>query len=162
MRAGASRIMGAVIRRFLPFVIFVVLGVALVLRGGDDPDPDSTDARVVRIVDGDTIRVQFGDGREEPVRYIGIDTPERGEECFQQASDANARLVEGARVRLERDVSERDRYDRLLAYVYREEDGVLVNEELVRQGYAVAKEYPPDTRLARRLAAAATGAPKRC
>ena len=76
MRAGPCRMMGAVIRRFLPFVLFVVLGVALVLRAGEDPDPESTAARVVRVVDGDTIRVEFGDVREEPVRYIGIDTPE--------------------------------------------------------------------------------------
>jgi micrococcal nuclease len=151
------------VRRLLPILLFCVLGVALVLRSGDDPAPDADAARVVRIVDGDTIRVQFGDGREEPVRYIGIDTAERGDEpCFSKATEANARLVEGERVRLERDVSERDRYDRLLAYVYRESDGLFVNEELVKLGLAEAREYPPDTAQAGRLEAAERGARRGC
>lgn len=153
---------GGVFRRLAPIVVFLVVAAAVVLRGGDDPAPQADAARVVRVVDGDTIRVQFGDGREEPVRYIGIDTPERGERCFQQATDANARLVEGERVRLERDVSERDRYDRLLAYVFREDDGLFVNEELVRLGFAEAKEYPPDTARAGVLQAAERAASRGC
>jgi len=80
------------------------------------------------------------------VRYIGIDTPEIypqlkafGSEAWQ----ANRRLVEGKEVRLERDVSETDKYGRLLRYVY--VDDVFVNAELVKQGLARAKAYPPDT-----------------
>ena len=106
-------------------------------------------ARVLRVVDGDTILVEL-DGRQERVRYIGVDTPEtvapdRPPGCFgQEANAANKALVEGKTVQLERDVSERDRFDRLLRYVYVGE--VFVNEELVRQGYATATTFPPDVR----------------
>lgn len=81
------------------------------------------------------------------MRYIGIDTPEiypQPEPFGNEAWQANRRLVEGKRVRLERDVSETDKYGRLLRYVYA--DGVFVNAELVRQGLAWAKAYPPDTK----------------
>ncbi|HEV2820091.1 MAG TPA: thermonuclease family protein [Solirubrobacteraceae bacterium] len=99
------------------------------------------EGRVVAVVDGDTVRVRV-DGREETVRYIGVDTPETKRpgspvECFgPAASAANERLVDGRKVRLEVDDEQRDRYDRLLAYVYRAGDGRFVNEALVRGGYA--------------------------
>jgi micrococcal nuclease len=105
--------------------------------------------RVVRVVDGDTIRVVV-EGREEPVRYIGIDTPESVKpgtpvECFaKRASAFNARLVEGERVRLVSDVEARDRYGRVLAYVYRARDGLFVNAELVRRGFATTLTIPPN------------------
>ncbi len=114
-------------------------------------------ARVVRVVDGDTIEVQLGATREK-VRYIGVDTPEtkhpaKGVECYgRQASELNARLVAGARVRLVRDVEERDRYGRLLAYVYRARDGLFVNAELARRGYAQPLPIAPDLRHADRFA----------
>ena len=79
------------------------------------------------------------------MRYIGIDTPEIRPELEpfgMEALEANRKLVEGKRVRLERDVSETDKYDRLLRYVY--VDGIFVNAELVSQGLAEAKAYPPD------------------
>jgi micrococcal nuclease len=103
----------------------------------------------VRVVDGDTIRVVEG-GREEAVRYIGVDTPESVKpgspvECFgRAASRANEQLVEGERVRLVGDVEARDRYGRRLAYVYRARDGLFVNAELVRRGYATAATFPPN------------------
>ena len=103
----------------------------------------------MRVVDGDTIRVALPSG-EERVRYIGIDTPESVKpgspvECFaKRASAFNERLVAGERVRLVRDVEERDRYGRLLAYVYRERDGLFVNAELVRRGYATVATFPPN------------------
>lgn len=99
------------------------------------------EGRVVAVVDGDTVRVRV-DGREETVRYIGIDTPETKRpgspvECFGPAAGAaNERLVDGREVRLEVGEEERDRYDRLLAYVYRSADGRFVNETLVQEGYA--------------------------
>ena len=101
-------------------------------------------ARVIRVIDGDT--VELADGRR--VRYIGIDTPELRppEPLAREATEYNRRLVEGRMVRLERDVSDTDRYGRLLRYVW--VDGILVNAELVREGYAEAREYPPDTRYA--------------
>lgn len=114
----------------------------------DEPAEGDT-ARVVRVVDGDTILVALPSG-EERVRYIGIDTPESVKpgspvECFaKRASAFNERLVAGERVRLVRDVEQRDRYGRLLAYVYRVRDGLFVNAELVRRGYATAVTFPPN------------------
>jgi micrococcal nuclease len=113
--------------------------------GGREP------ATVVRITDGDTIRVELPGGEEERVRYIGIDTPEvRGEdECFgERATRANARMV-GDRVELEYDVERRDRYGRLLAYVHA--DGRMVNAELVRRGFATVLTVPPNVRHAGRF-----------
>ena len=81
------------------------------------------------------------------MRYIGIDTPEvhpQLEAYGMKALQANRELVEGKEVRLERDVSETDKYGRLLRYVY--VNGILVNAELVRQGLAYARAYPPDTK----------------
>jgi micrococcal nuclease len=135
---------------------------------------DGTTARVARVVDGDTIRVELSSG-EEAVRYIGIDTPESVKpgtpvECFaKRASEFNERLVEGERVRLVRDVEERDRYGRLLAYVYRARDGLFVNAELVRRGYATVATFPPNVaherdfrRLARRARMSGRGLWSQC
>jgi micrococcal nuclease len=109
------------------------------------PDPAFVD--VVSVTDGDTIRVRYVSGHVGPVRYIGIDTPERGK-CFSdQATEVNEDLVGGRRVRLVQDVERRDRYGRLLAYVYRE-DGIHVNAELVRRGYALQLTVPPNVRFA--------------
>lgn len=120
----------------------------------------SVSARVVKVVDGDTIHVLIG-GRREKVRYIGVDTPEtkhptKGRQCYgPAASRLNEHLVDGELVRLERDVEQRDRYGRLLAYVYRERDGLFVNAELARQGYAHTLTIAPDVRHAQRFAALA-------
>jgi micrococcal nuclease len=106
-------------------------------------------AQVVRVVDGDTIEVEI-DGNEYTVRYIGIDTPEtvhpsRGVEPFgPEASARNKQLVEGKTVRLEKDVSETDRFGRLLRYVY--VDGVMVNATLVAEGLAQVSTFPPDVK----------------
>ena len=107
------------------------------------------DGPVVRVVDGDTIHVRIG-ARVEKVRYIGVNTPEvhhprKGEEPGgREAAEVNRRLVEGERVRLELDVQERDRYGRLLAYVW--VGDVMVNAELVRLGYAQVMTIPPNVR----------------
>ena len=108
-----------------------------------------TTARVVAVVDGDTIKVSLG-GEVYRVRYIGIDTPEtnspdRGVEWMgPEAAAYNEQLVGGKVVVLEKDVSETDRYGRLLRYVW--VDDVMVNAELVRQGYAVVGTWPPDVK----------------
>jgi endonuclease YncB( thermonuclease family) len=107
-------------------------------------DAPSETAVVTEVIDGDTITVQL-DGRFYRVRYIGIDTPERDEACFGDATAANAAYVEGQSVRLVQDVSNTDRFDRLLRYVYVDE--VLVNAELVAGGWAESKRYPPDDEL---------------
>jgi len=119
--------------------------------------------RVVRVVDGDTIRVALPSG-EEAVRYIGVDTPESVKpdspvECFgRRAAAFNRRLVEGERVRLVADVEARDRFGRMLAYVYRARDGLFVNAELVRRGYATAITVPPNVAHAAELRRHAAGA----
>jgi micrococcal nuclease len=120
---------------------------------GRAPTGPITYATVVRVVDGDTIRVELN-GAEYPVRYIGIDTPETVDPrkpvqwMGPEASAANERLVGGQQVVLEKDVSEVDRYDRLLRYVWLEQPTgwVLVNLELVRTGYAHSSSYPPDVK----------------
>jgi micrococcal nuclease len=119
--------------------------------------------RVVRVVDGDTIKVKLGD-LVERVRYIGMDTPESVKpgtpvQCFaKKASAENARLVAGREVRLVPDAEARDRYGRLLAYVYPASGGPMVNEVLVRRGYARPLTIPPNVSHAARFAALARGA----
>jgi micrococcal nuclease len=119
----------------------------------------TADARVVRVVDGDTIQVALAGGRQERVRYIGVDTPETVKphtpvQCFgKRASAFNHELVEGRPVRLTFDAEARDRYGRLLAYVHRRPDGLFVNAELVRRGYARTLTIAPNTRYAGRFAA---------
>jgi micrococcal nuclease len=109
------------------------------------PTPGRTEARVTRIVDGDTIEVEISGGIYR-LRYIGIDCPEPGQQGWHEAFEANRQLVEGQIVWLERDVSETDQHGRLLRYAYL--GGLFVNAELVRLGYAVALTYPPDVRYA--------------
>ena len=109
------------------------------------PTPEGmTPARVIRVVDGDTIEVLI-DGQSYELRYIGINTPEHGFPYFQDSTNANRALVEGQEVMLEKDVSERDRYGRLLRYVYLT-NGLFVNGELVAKGLAESIAYPPDTK----------------
>jgi endonuclease YncB( thermonuclease family) len=100
-------------------------------------------AHVLHIVDGDTIEVEI-DGTSYRVRYIGMDTPEQGMPYYDEATQANAALVAGQDVWLEKDVSETDQYNRLLRYVY--VGDTMVNAELVRQGYAQIATYPPDVK----------------
>lgn len=104
--------------------------------------PEGVAAQVVRVIDGDTIEVML-EGRAYRVRYIGMDTPERGDWYYQEATAANALMVADQTVILVKDVSETDRFGRLLRYVYLQ-DGTFVNAELVRQGYAQVATYPPD------------------
>lgn len=106
-------------------------------------------AEVVFITDGDTVRLNI-DGVEESVRLIGIDTPEvrAGSEpiqCFgQEASDGLAALLPiGSQVEIQRDVEARDRFDRLLLYLF--VGDTFINEELVRQGFAASRSFPPNT-----------------
>jgi micrococcal nuclease len=118
-------------------------------------------ARVVRVVDGDTLIIDRGLGNER-LRYIGMDAPESVkpdspvEFMGKEASAANAALVAGREIVLERDVSETDQYDRLLRYVWLNEGDAwrMVNLELVREGYAQVATYPPDVRWTDELRAA--------
>src|SRR3954447_20480255 len=111
------------------------------------------EARVVRVVDGDTLIIDRGRGSER-LRYIGVDAPESVkpdtpvEFMGHEALAANRALVAGGAVWLETDVSDRDRFDRLLRYVWTRDgdEWVMVNLELVREGYAQPSTFPPDVR----------------
>lgn len=98
-------------------------------------------AQVLEVIDGDTIRVEVA-GEQYKVRYIGIDTPERDQPFYAEASQVNAELVEGQTVLLVKDVSETDQYGRLLRYVF--VGDTFVNYELLSRGYAAAVTFPPD------------------
>ena len=117
-------------------------------------------ATVTKVADGDTIHVRVG-GKEEKVRLIGIDTPETHgpgglRECFGPEATRRAEdlLPAGTTVRLVRDVEPRDRYGRLLAYVYRTADGLFVNMALAGEGYAATLTYPPNVAFAKEFDAA--------
>jgi micrococcal nuclease len=162
--------------RALPWIVLLVLA-GLVLGdlrlpgwlGGGDGEAlrpgTSVRARVQRVIDGDTIVVRLGD-RVERVRYIGMDTPETVKpatpvQCFGPAAhDLNQRLLGrlGAAVTLHFDRELRDRYGRLLAYVYRGRDGLFVNAQLVRDGAARTLEIAPNTTHASELAGLASAA----
>jgi micrococcal nuclease len=146
-------------RRLIASIVVLGLIAAGLLgdRGGGTPGNGSdagldrtraVSAEVTRVVDGDTIEVRF-DGREEDVRYIGIDTPETVKpetpvQCFgPEASARNHRLVDGRTVRLVFDRELRDVYGRLLAYIYVGRE--LVNARLVREGYARTLTISPNT-----------------
>lgn len=121
----------------------VVLLVAIHAGAGccQSQGPDGTKeelVHVVRVIDGDTIEIKGG----ERVRYIGIDTPELGEYYCSEATEENIKLVQEKEVRLEKDIEDRDKYGRLLRYVY--VGDTMINAELVREGYAYSYSYPPN------------------
>jgi micrococcal nuclease len=126
-------------------LLLLLLALSTVPAGAQNP----LEGTVVKVVDGDTVHVQLAD-RVEKVRYIGVNTPEvhhptKGEEPGgREAAAVNRTLVEGRRVRLELDVQARDRYGRLLAYVW--VGDTMVNAELVRRGYAQVMTVPPNVR----------------
>jgi micrococcal nuclease len=110
------------------------------------PNINQQTFKVTKVIDGDTIEIENG----QKVRYIGIDTPEMDDKdstkvCYaRQAFEKNKELVEGKEVKLVKDVSETDKYGRLLRYVYVGE--IFVNDYLVKNGYANAVTYPPDVK----------------
>lgn len=136
-------------------VVLLAVGAVVAVTTRDDRSRNAAGAgrgggTVVSITDGDTLRIRL-DGVDEPVRLIGIDTPEtRGRgglrECFGKEATQRLEelLPEGTAVRLERDVEPRDRYDRLLAYVYRADDDLFVNMTMAREGFAAALTIPPN------------------
>jgi len=142
--------------------LIVLVGAAACGSGGGSstqPTPTATsvvtanvtftEAVCTRVIDGDTIEVSI-EGETYTVRYIGVDTPEMDDNrseyraLAEEATQANRDMVEDKVVNLEKDVSETDQYGRLLRYVFVGYD--FVNAELVSEGYAWAKSYPPDTK----------------
>ena len=130
-------------------------------------DPaDYTAIDVVFVYDGDTIKLSDG----EKVRFVGIDTPEssKNKKLLRDARRSGTAvddilrmghragvytksLLEGRKVRLEFDIERRDKYGRLLAYVYRVDDGLFVNEDIIRNGYAYPMTIPPNIRHAEKF-----------
>ena len=161
-------------RTALPLLALAgAVAVLLIGCGGSSSHGGPLHGRVVRVVDGDTIKARLDDGRTERVRYIGVDTPESVKpdtpvQCFaKRASHFNAALVAGRDVTLRTDAEERYRYGRLLAYVYA--NGRFVNRELVARGYARTLTIPPNVahadefaRLARRAREAGLGLWRAC
>ncbi len=150
------------------FIVSAIVALSSVACGGGGGGASARTApgtaTLARVVDGDTIRVRIN-GREERVRLVGIDTPESVKpgtpvQCYALAASARTKalLPKGAAVRLVRDVEERDRYGRLLAYVYRVRDGLFVNLALVREGYAVTLTVPPNVAHTDEFVAAARDA----
>lgn len=140
----------------IPVVLIIVLAAVAWFTQKDDGSEEgpakagsSAFVKVDRVVDGDTAKV-FYKGNDEYVRYIGIDTPESVKEgspveCYgPEAKKFNAELLaRNPEVKLVFDKEKRDRYGRLLAYVY--SGGVLLQTELLRGGYATTIEIPPNT-----------------
>jgi micrococcal nuclease len=149
-------------RTFFSIIIIFVL-ISLACSGGGDiptdaptalPDltatpplsdeptqPDNLEsATVAEVIDGDTI--ELSDGRR--VRYIGINTPEREQPYYQEATEANRQLVAGQEVRLEFDQDTIDQYGRTLAYIW--VDGKMANMEIVSQGFANVYTFPPNVK----------------
>jgi micrococcal nuclease len=134
------------VNKFIVCIISVVL--ALSASSCSQLPANGYYARVTYIYDGDTVKLDNG----ERVRYLGIDTPEMNyknppaEYFAEEAKQFNADLVNGKIVRLEFDAQRRDKYDRLLAYVYM--DGVFVNAKLIEGGYAKVYIIPPNEKYA--------------
>ena len=143
--------------KLLRGIAFALMILALIIAYFLESSPDNTPIKestinkpnnaldnlyqVTSIIDGDTIYIEGG----EKVRLVCINTPEVGEEGYEEARDYLESLVLYHEISLEKDKSERDQYGRLLRYVYTW-DGRFVNEMLVREGYAKAYRFPPDTK----------------
>lgn len=109
-------------------------------------NPNIVHKKVAFVIDGDTFELENG----ERVRFIGIDTPETPDECYsKEAAEKTKQLIDGVVVGLKKDVSETDKYGRLLRYVYMGD--LFINDVLVREGYAKVTTYPPDVQFQEQL-----------
>jgi len=133
-----------------PALVIIIALIAYNLFAGNDVPKNYKNMEkttVERVVDGDTIVISGG----ERVRLIGINTPESVKEAGKveyfgkEASSYTKNKIEDKTIYLEKDVSNRDDYDRLLRYIYLE-DGTFFNELIVKEGYAFAVTYPPDVK----------------
>ncbi len=132
-----------------------VLGLAGCGSRAAPPPPGSVgSATVVRVIDGDTVELSIGEVTER-ARLLGIDAPESvspkvPDQCFgAEASQAlHDLLPPGSEVRIERDAESRDRYGRLLLYLYRADDGLFVNQWMLESGLADAMAFEPNTTFA--------------
>lgn len=150
------------IRIFLSILLLIITAVFAVHSTSKS---GTVSAFVQKAVDGDTLKILM-DGQRETVRLIGIDTPEsvhpdksRNTEWGKRASEFTKGRLERKKIQLEFDVQERDKYGRLLAYVYTDEG--FFNEVLVREGWAKVSTYPPNVKYVERFKAAQKEAQKK-
>lgn len=133
-------------------VFTLLTGCGTAANQKDKKEDDRNWVKVARVVDGDTFEIA-NRGKTEKVRLIGVDTPEtvkpnsKVEPYGPEASSYTKKLIEGKKVRLEFDVQERDKYGRVLAYVYLE-DGTFLNARLLEEGLATIMTVPPNVRMA--------------
>jgi micrococcal nuclease len=121
-------------------LLFLIISICLVFLFflKNKQEPNLTSVLVTKIIDGDTIEIQ----RNQKIRLIGIDTPESGNCYFDESKNFLSNLILNKQIKLEIDVSETDKYQRLLRYIYL--DNILINDYLVSQGYAKIYTVPPD------------------
>jgi micrococcal nuclease len=148
----------------LVVAVVAVVAVAALIGARRAPGRTARSVTIVRVVDGDTVVVHLPGG-DEKVRLIGIDTPETVDprkpvQCYGPEASARTKalLPKGTGIRLERDAEARDRYGRLLAYVYRAGDGTFVNLALAEEGFAHPLTIAPNVAYADRFAAAVADA----
>ena len=148
------------------FLTLFLFAFALLLSScsNESLNASPNSATVKRVVDGDTIEIAIG-GKTERVRLIGVDTPEtkhptKGVECYGPEASAYTEqlLPTGTALRVERDIEARDKYGRLLLYVYTADSNVFVNLDLVINGYARPMVFEPNTAHKADFAQAATQA----
>ncbi len=131
----------------MKYIVLVLFLLTIMLLGCVTPETEQTGFKVIeketvsRVIDGDTFVLE----NEERVRLIGIDTPERGEMCFEEAKNRLEELVLDKDVLLYKDKSYRDKYGRLVRFAY--VDGLFVNLVMVEEGFAKAFEFEPDNSL---------------
>jgi micrococcal nuclease len=151
-------------RAVLPFFILGALGLSACRPATTIAPTAPLAATVVRVIDGDTVDLNMG-GATERVRLIGIDTPETVKpntpvQCYGPEASARTKglLPKGTAVTVERDLEPRDAYGRLLLYVRRSADGLFVNLDLARGGFARPLTIAPNTAHAEEIAAAVAAA----
>ena len=148
----------------LLFLFLFTYALLLSSCSNDAPTTSLNSATVKHVVDGDTIDIAIG-GNTERVRLIGVNTPEtkhptKGVECFGPEASAYIEklLPAGTKLRIERDIEARDKYGRLLLYVYIANSNVFVNLDLVLKGFARPMVFEPNTAHKTDFAQAATQA----
>ena len=136
-------------RRYLILTVLTI-GVYSTLFYGNNIiiGNNSQKAKVVKVIDGDTIEIEGGN----QVIYINIDTPEIGSYYADEATNRNRQLVEGKSITIERDILHRDKYQRILGYVY--VGDIMVNEDLLINGYANILIIEPDVKYRDKLSKA--------
>jgi len=120
-------------------LLFLVVIIAIGLNYKNPENTGLEKVVVKKIIDGDTIEIENG----QQIRYIGIDTPEYGEYYFEQAKLENEKMLSSKDVYIEKDILEKDKFDRILAYVWVDKN-ILINNQLLEMGMAFPLFIPPN------------------